>query len=197
MSAPRQADRAQARLEMPLLHVFRVTAERQDARKPNIERDEAGLPIVTSSRAAGRGIDERALREALKIDLTNLLNTTNLASTLDLSIYPAVRRSVLNYGVDDLVSLTIGSTAVSELTESLRQALMAYEPRLVPGTLTVTRHEIPEDVGQRIGFHISAELRCRPIDIAVEFVAEIDIGSGKLELRNAARIPPPPTVEGG
>lgn len=181
MASGRRADRTPVRLEMPLLQIFRMAAEKGDARRPPQRQDAAGNPLLGTSR---RGTDEQALRQALTIDLTNLLNTTNLASSIDLSAHPAVRRSILNYGVDDLVSLTLGSAALAELTVSLREALLAHEPRLVPGSLAVTRHDSGEGEAteQRISFHIAAELRCRPVDIPVEFVAEIDIGSGKLDI---------------
>ena len=35
---------------------------------------------------------------------------------------------------------------------------------------------------QRIRFTVTAEMSCKPLDIPIEFVAEVDIGSGKVQL---------------
>ncbi|MFN4098625.1 MAG: type VI secretion system baseplate subunit TssE [Pararhodobacter sp.] len=179
---------------MPLLQVFRMTAEQGDSRRAPQRQDDSGARVLTGIRSLGGGTDERALRTALSIDLGNLLNSINLSSSLDLSAYPAVRRSVLNYGIDDLISLTTGSTALSDVAEALRQALLAHEPRLVPGTLTVTRRDTAEETDQRIAFQVVAELRCRPVDLPLEFVAEIDVGSGKLDLKEGLGGQPPDTL---
>jgi type VI secretion system protein ImpF len=37
-------------------------------------------------------------------------------------------------------------------------------------------------VNQRIRLVVSAEMACKPLDVPIEFVAEIDVGSGKVQL---------------
>ena len=39
-----------------------------------------------------------------------------------------------------------------------------------------------DEVNQRVRFVVSGELACRPLDIPIEFVAEVDVGSGKVQL---------------
>ena len=39
-----------------------------------------------------------------------------------------------------------------------------------------------DDVDQRIRFTVSAEMACKPLDVPIEFVAEVDVGSGKVRL---------------
>ncbi|MAU51672.1 MAG: type VI secretion system baseplate subunit TssE [Roseovarius sp.] len=175
------------RLQVPLLYAFREAAAAGDSRKADLRHDADGARIL-SQRASlrQRGANEAALKRNLNIDLDHLANTINLASVVDLEAYPAVRRSVLNFGIDDLTHLTVDSNDVLALGEALRAALIAHEPRLVPETLRVERRETDEDNAQRIGFHAHAEMKCRPVDIPLEFVAEIDVGSGKVELHGVA-----------
>ena len=52
------------------------------------------------------------LRESLKRDLAWLLNTSNLSDVQDLSEYPLVETSVLNYGMPDLTGITASGVDV-------------------------------------------------------------------------------------
>lgn len=178
-SAPHQAQR----LQVPLLYAFREAAEAGDARKADIRYEADGARVV-SQRASlrQRGTNEAVLKRNLNIDLEHLANTINLASVIDLDDYPAIRRSVLNFGIDDLTHLTTDSSDLFSLGEALRAALIAHEPRLVPESLAVEQKGGDLETAQRISFFAHAEMKCRPVDIPLEFVAEIDVGSGKVEL---------------
>ena len=59
-----------------------------------------------------RVMSMRQLRESVLRDLGWLLNTSNLTSVHDLTAYPQVAQSVLNYGVPDLTGLTVSSVDV-------------------------------------------------------------------------------------
>jgi len=187
MRKPARSEKTEQRsqpLQVPLLYAFREAAEAGDSRKHDVNYDSGGARVV-SQRASvrRRGTNEAALKRNLNIDLGHLVNTINLASVTNLDGHPSVRRSVLNYGIDDLTHLTTDSTGLQDLGAALRQALIAHEPRLVPETLTIAQQEVNEETNQRIAFHAHAEMKCRPVDIPLEFLAEIDVGSGKVELQ--------------
>ncbi|MFB9151294.1 type VI secretion system baseplate subunit TssE [Roseovarius ramblicola] len=175
------------RLQVPLLYAFREAAAARDSRKPDIRYEEDGARVV-SQRASirQRGTNESLLKRNLNIDLEHLANTINLGSVIDLGEYPAIRRSVLNFGIDDLTHLTTDSSDLLSLGEALRTALIAHEPRLVAETLSVEQHSGDMENEQRISFFAHAEMKCRPVDIPLEFVAEIDVGSGKVELHGVS-----------
>jgi type VI secretion system protein ImpF len=181
--APQQGQR----LQVPLLYAFREAAEAGDSRKADIRYEEDGARVV-SQRASlrQRGTNETLLKRNLNIDLEHLANTINLGSVIDLADHPAVRRSVLNFGIDDLTHLTTDSSDLLMLGEVLRAALIAHEPRLVPETLSVEQHGGDVENAQRISFFAHAEMKCRPVDIPLEFVAEIDVGSGKVDLHGVS-----------
>lgn len=170
------------RLSPPLMYAFRDAFEAGDARKRVEERIGGERVVSRRSALARRGADETLLKRNLVTDLLALINTVDLGSVDDLSGFDYVSRSILNYGLPDLARLTSEEADVAEIATDLRTALMEHEPRLVPETLRIERDENFDDVNQRIRFNVSAEMFCRPADIPVEFVAEIDIASGKILL---------------
>ena len=173
-------------LHTPLVQAFRDAAAAGDSRRAEITYSDDGARIV-SQRSNRLSSNEAQLRQSLDTDLGHLLNTVNLDSVLDLDNHPHVRRSVLNFGMQDLVHLTADSDKLPHLGESLRQSLLAHEPRLDATTLVIEQREGADPINQRIAFSVHANLLCRPVDVPLEFVAEIDVGSGKVDLRNLSR----------
>jgi len=82
-------------------------------------------------------VDGAKLRTVVKRDLEVLLNATALESATDLSGYPLIRRSVLNYGLPDITGKIISGLSAWDIQESLRAALSHYEPRILPDSLAV------------------------------------------------------------
>jgi len=78
------------------------------------------------------------LRLQIQRDLLTLLQTRHMAADTDLTAWPLVQRSVLNFGIPDLSGTTASSIDVRELERSLVAAIKHFEPRLYPETLTVS-----------------------------------------------------------
>ncbi len=175
-------------LQVPLMYAFRDAAAKGDSRKAEEMRDASDARVLTQRGSVRRrGADEYQLRRNLDLDLGDLVNSISLGSCIDLGAHPRVRESVLNYGVRDMTHLTMDAVRNAEVAEWLRRALLRHEPRLLAESLVVTlRPEGDDDAGQRLAFEVSAEMACRPVDIPLEFVAELDVGSGKVRLRNLA-----------
>ena len=70
-----------------------------------------------------RGFSVDRLRDAVKRDLAWLFNTTHLAASQDLSDYPYVEQSVLNYGLPDLSGKTLAGIDDKELERLIRVAI--------------------------------------------------------------------------
>ena len=171
------------RLAPPLMHAFREAFRNKDARKELDLRDDTGERVIASRRVSARSwVNEAALRRDLAEDLTGLLNTVNLASAEDLSEFPHTARSIVNYGLTDITAYTIEEAAVENVTRELRQALTDYEPRLIAASIEVTRDALVDNSGQKIRFAVSAEMHATPVDIPVEFVAELELDSGKMRI---------------
>lgn len=170
------------------MFAFRDAFSEGDAKKRLDER--VGGERVLSERGSirRRGGDEALLKENLAFDLMSLVNTIDLGSSIDLDGLDYVRRSVLNYGLDDITHLTSEEAGVSDVGRNLMAALTEHEPRLIRETLHVERQDGFDEVNQRIRFNVTAEMSCRPFDVPIEFVAEVDVGSGKVLL---TRLPLP------
>jgi type VI secretion system protein ImpF len=170
------------------MFAFRDAFSEGDAKKRLDER--VGGERVLSERGSlrRRGGDEALLKENLALDLMSLVNTIDLGSSIDLGGFDYVGRSILNYGLSDIAHLTSEEADVSDIGRNLTAALAAHEPRLIRETLAVERLDGFDEVNQRIRFNVTAEMSCRPFDVPIEFVAEVDVGSGKVLL---TRLPLP------
>jgi len=170
------------RFQIPLMFAFRDAFDAKDARKRIEERRDGERVISGRGSLKRRGTDEIVLKKNLAVDLLALVNTIDLASAVDLGAFEHISRSILNFGLRDVASLTSEEAGVDSLARDLSTALASHEPRLDPDTLQVVRDRELDDVNQRIRFTVSAEMFCAPLDIPIEFVAEIDVGSGKVQL---------------
>ena len=171
------------RLAPPLMHAFREAFRNKDARKELDLRDDTGERVIASRRVSGRSwVNEAALRRDLAEDLTRLLNTVDLDSAEDLSDYSYVARSIINYGLTDITAYSIDENAVGDITGELRRALANYEPRLIAQSIEVTRDATVDNAAQKVRFAVNAEMHASPVDIPVEFVAELELDSGKMRI---------------
>lgn len=174
--------------QVPLMFAFRDAFEEGDARKRIEERVGGERVIAGRGSLKRRGADETLLKRNLALDLLSLVNTIDLNSAIDISEFDYVGRSVLNFGLSDVSRLTSQEIGVEEIAFNLREALLNHEPRLRPDTLRVEKDVETDEVEQRIRFTVSAEMACQPLDVPMEFAAEVEVGSGKVRL---TRLPVP------
>ena len=171
------------RLAPPLMHAFREAFRKKDSRQKLDLRDNTGERVIASRRAsAGSWVDEGTLRRELAEDLNALLNTINLGSAEDLSEFSYVGRSILNYGLTDITGYSIEENAVEDIGDELRTALTDYEPRLIPPSIEIKRDATFDNSGQKIRFTVNADMHSTPVDLPVEFVAELELDSGKMRV---------------
>lgn len=177
----RAPEKPKDRLQIPLMFAFREAFEKKDATTVEDIRVNGERVIAERSSMGRRGTEETLLKRDLEIDLAALVDTIDLGSVVDLEGFDYVKKSILNYGLDDLTHITLGSDASKEIVTQLKTALLQHEPRLTPESLIVEETEgRDDDVNQRVRFRVKAEMVCRPLDVPVEFVAELDTTSGKV-----------------
>lgn len=155
------------------MHVFR------DA---HAARDKEAAPVVPGQAVRARTrfpITERILKQEVQRDLDMLMNAIALESSTALDEFSHVRRSVLNYGVPDIGKRTLDAATIDDLCSELTVALVAFEPRLVRQTIRVTREAGDED-GLSVRFLVQADLICDPQNLPVEFIADVEVQSGKI-----------------
>jgi type VI secretion system protein ImpF len=174
------------RLSPPFMHAFRAAHEKKDAKLKMDLRDAAGDRVIAQRRVAQRTtITEPHLRREVARDLEALVNAVSLGSTEDLTDFEAVQKSVLNYGLPDIVHRSIEEAAVAHISTEIIAALAVHEPRLVQGTVKVARDQRVDKVELKIRFVVNAELMCHPVNVPVEFVADVENDSGAIALKPA------------
>ena len=165
------------------MHAFRTAHAARDAKKHMDLRDEAGERVIAGRRTSARvAITEPVLRAEVAKDLAALMNTTNFESTEDLSAVPQVRSSILNYGIPDLVRQSIDEARVDKLAQDIEQALATYEPRLIRKSIRVERDKRVRAGELKLRFMVQADLKCDPVNVPLEFVADIELESGKIKI---------------
>jgi type VI secretion system protein ImpF len=171
------------RLAPPLMFAFRTAHEKRDAKQTLDLRDAHGERIIAPRRAPSRApISESALRREVSADLVDLFNTVNLDAAIGLEEAPQVALSVLNFGFPDLAAVTIDEQRLHHMSRDIEQALKTFEPRLDAATLKVSRDPFIDVEALKLKFFIKADLRAEPMDVPVEFVAEVELDSAKIKV---------------
>lgn len=128
---------------------------------------------------AQRVLSLNRLKRSVLRDLAWLLNSGNLAMTEDLSAYPEVANSVVNYGVTDLAGSTATSTDVRAVEREIKQAILDFEPRLLPESLSVKVSLSDEYMSNRtLSFQIEGQLWAQPLPISLYLSTDLDLETG-------------------
>jgi type VI secretion system protein ImpF len=127
--------------------------------------------------------NESALRLNVRRDLFLLLNTSNLEASVDLTPYPRIRTSVLNYGVADLTGKASSRQVVQQRVQRIREALATFEPRVHPKRLSVEVRENTERENA-LTFEINCEILTAVEPLPVRFVTDIEVDTGATTVRD-------------
>jgi len=134
-----------------------------------------------------RVISKRRLREAVLRDLTWLFNTTRLDSAIDASGLRYAQSSVVNYGLPALSGMTASTLEVADLERVIRQAILDFEPRILPASLQVHALEVATlEHHNVIGVEISGQLWAQPVPLELLVRTEIDLETGQVEIADLA-----------
>lgn len=170
------------RKQVSLMHVFRSAVERGDSKDGKANYRDGDREITTRSKERREGTTEESLRRHLSNDLASLMNTINLDATIDLTDYPHIQKSIINFGFGDLSVLSDKGYAAPEMARFIRETLIRHEPRLIPASIEINVNKDAESVTQRLTFDISADMVASPVDVPLDFVAEVDMGAGKIQM---------------
>lgn len=170
------------RKQVSLMHVFRAARTQKDATSEISKAADGSRTVTERSKERRMGTDEGTLRRHLTADLASLMNTINLDAAVDLSETPYVAKSVANFGFGDMSHATDTLFARQQISNLIRETLIQHEPRLIPESIEITVIVDDDDKDQRMSFDIAAEMVASPVDIPLSFVAEVDMGAGKLQM---------------
>lgn len=179
--------KSNVKMHSPLMWAFRAMDDPDYKAAQAKQKETQGDENLRSGRRLSRsyGVSEHALLAEVRRDLQALLNTVNLNSAQDLSDFPEVESSIINYGLPDLSVHIVDTIRINRLAEDIRQALVHFEPRMDPRTLKVERDDSLESDTFKVRFIIKAEIRCDPIRVASEFVADVDPAFGRIKIIGA------------
>ncbi len=146
-------------------------------------------PDKTQEPREHRVMSKRRLRQAVLRDLAWLFNTTRLEGkdpSGSLARAPRVRRSVLNFGLPALSGRSTSSLDVVTLERAIRQAILDFEPRILPATLQVKALLQASQVEHHnvVGVEIHGQLWAQPVPIELLVRTEIDLETGQVEIQD-------------
>ncbi len=159
-------------------------------------------PDKTQETRERRVMSKAQLKQAVLRDLAWLLNASRyeraqapvdarLPGGEDLSDTPEARRSVINYGLPAMSGRAAVSMDVVELERAIRQAIVDFEPRILPATLRVKAIVTASSVDHHnvIGVELHGQLWSQPVPLELLVRTEIDLETGKVEIADLARAP--------
>ena len=142
--------------------------------------DEPGRNVESRDR---RVISVHRLRQLVLRDLIWLLNTTHLASSEDLSPYPEVEHSVVNFGIGELSGRLVAGMDTYELERIVRQAIVDFEPRILANSVKV-RASLQQggESHSRLVLEIEGNLWSVPTPTHLLVRTQIDLEQGAVTL---------------
>ncbi|MEM9343581.1 MAG: type VI secretion system baseplate subunit TssE [Pseudomonadota bacterium] len=129
-----------------------------------------------------RVIDIRRLREIIQRDLIWLLNTNNNESRIDAARYPAVAKSVLNFGIQEVAGEFSTIKRAELIRRSIVKAIERYEPRIREGSIDVELRTDDQGSQTLVKFDIRADMWAQPLPLELYLRSEVDITTGEVSL---------------
>ncbi|MCM2251778.1 MAG: type VI secretion system baseplate subunit TssE [Ramlibacter sp.] len=131
-------------------------------------------------------VSKGRLKRTVLRDLAWLLNTTAHHTGDQLSSYPEVRKSVVNFGIPVLSGKIFSGVDWRELEHQIRDAILAFEPRILPDTLTVKALTPTDALGHHnlLQFELHGELWSVPYPLELLLRSELDLETGHVTLKD-------------
>lgn len=165
-----------------------------------IDQDRA----VSQDADAVRVMNKGQMRAAVLRDLAWLLNAVQPISTDEARQHPQAAQSVLNFGLPPMAGQLASRVDVPTLERMMRQAIQRFEPRILPGTLTVKALDFSSvlDTHNVIEFEIRGHLWAQPVPMELLLRTRLDLEAGQIEVHETGRsvlaaAPARPTGAGG
>jgi type VI secretion system protein ImpF len=135
-----------------------------------------------------RVLSKSRLRQAVLRDLAWLFNATRLERGSDMVHVPYARRSVINFGLPAHAGQTASSVEIQDVEQSLKQAILDFEPRILPETLDVKALLQVDDLDRHnvLGIQIHGQLWAQPVPLELLIRTEIDLETGKVQVADLA-----------
>jgi len=138
-------------------------------------------PQVHLEASASRNQLLRDLKQAVRRDLENLLNTRIRCISWPAEL-PELKQSVVNYGIPDLTGTPLASSRErEEFRRTIQSVILLYEPRLKK--LRVTLGDQADAIDRTIRFRLEAILQAEPAPEPVAFDSTLRLTTGSFEVK--------------
>jgi type VI secretion system protein ImpF len=133
-----------------------------------------------------RVMSTKQFRKSVLRDLAFLLNSKCSLAAEDCADFPAVAKTVVNYGIPDIAGSTISGVSPADVERSVRNAILQYEPRIIPTTLEVRVVTEAESGAtstiNAISLEIRGDLWSLPLPESLYVKTEVDLETGCFEV---------------
>lgn len=136
--------------------------------------------LVLEPDAGERALDSEQLLQHVIRDLEDLIATGRLPDSEGLVDHPEVARSVLNYGIPDIVGRRLNDEARRFLEVSLREAIRTFEPRIDAKSLQVRVQAGAGAKQHGLSFVIRGEVWGQPFSLPLYLRTEVDLETGAI-----------------
>ena len=158
---------------------------RSDQREPRttpsvLDRLLDDNPRESSETHVAMFFDLRKFKRTVARDLETLLNTRCVNLEDEIELYPAVRDSMLTFGIIDLSSLSLLSpNDRALLRDKIRRTIELHEPRLTKVKVTLNA---PEQFERMLRFRVDAILKVHPNKPPLVFDAMLQLSSNAYQI---------------
>jgi len=155
--------------------------ERQRLQPALLDRLTDNQPDVSSEPLEARVISRQQLRQSVLRDLTWLMNAVRPAG-INGARYPYAAASVVNFGLEAMSGNQASSLHIGGLEAAIRQAIVAFEPRILPDTLRVRALESESvmDAHNVIQIEIHGFLWSQPVPLEMLIRTQLDLETGQV-----------------
>ena len=129
-------------------------------------------------------VSKGRLKRTVLRDLSWLLNTTSHHTDSQLDDYPQVKKSVINYGIPVLSGKNFSSTDWRELERQIHEAIVFFEPRILPDSLKIAAIAPSDMLGHHnlLQFEVRGELWSIPLPVELLIRTQLDLETGYVKL---------------
>lgn len=132
-----------------------------------------------------RVLSFRQLKQSVLRDLSWLFNTQALTTMEDLSEYPWVAGSVLNYGIPDVSGTNLSNVNPQKLQQQLRQIIINFEPRIIASSLKVEILVQDQQMSHNaVCFKIEGDLWAQPMPVRLYIRSDLDLETGAVAIKD-------------
>ncbi|ACC75175.1 type VI secretion system baseplate subunit TssE [Paraburkholderia phymatum] len=130
------------------------------------------------------------MRDIVQRDLAYLLNTTNIEEQVDRARYPEAAASTVNFGVPPLAGKFTATRQWADIEIIIKQAITDFEPRLVPGSLSVA--PLPDKDGEvqynALAFEVRGLISMDPYPLEFLVQSSLDLETSQLNVSGARAV---------